>query len=98
MTWQPGVWEDDRATSGLRLRLRVYVNGLPLLVEVEPAWDRHLGVTPVTPTAWPAAIPGPVRALLSASGQEGAPLSPLRGAIPERPVGASAPTMQPEGT
>lgn len=87
MTWTPGAWGPQPAPSGLRLRVRV--NGIPYLVELEPEGTPG-GVCPglaaglcrAARAAWspPGAGPG------GWSPPAGAPVArPLPGAIPERP-------------
>ena len=95
MTWKPGVCEEEKPPTALCLRLRVYVNGVPYFVEVEPAWEPHPSTAAPALAAWCILMSVGLAPWLSTPGWPGAPLAPLPGAVPERPISSPAATSHP---
>lgn len=76
MTWRPGVWDQPPPRTAPPMVLRVHVNGVPYVVEVEPVWQ---------PPQPPDSLPWPLPPGTARPQGAGPGLAPLPGAIPPRP-------------
>ncbi|HEY8426037.1 MAG TPA: hypothetical protein VIK73_08495 [Limnochordales bacterium] len=100
MTWSPGVWDREAPASAGCVRLRVWVDGSPHLVEVEPVVGPQAASPGASASPWATlaahlatwqlathtAWTSPPPGLPDAGAT---PLSPRRGAIVPRPLSSS---------